>query len=241
MGQRIALVTGGTRGIGAGIARRLHALGYRVAVNYARDAATAARFAKETGLPVYKFDVGDAAACADSIGRIEADLGPIDTLVNNAGITRDGVFHKMTFERWQAVIRTNLDSQYACTRPLIDGMRARGFGRIVLIASLSGQIGLPGQTNYAASKAGMIGFAKALAQENAGRGITVNVVAPGYVATDMVSALPDPILAGLAAGIPVGRIGQVEEIAGAVAFLAAETSGFITGATLSINGGQTMI
>ena len=182
--ERIALVTGGTRGIGAAISAGLKAKGYKVAANYGGNDEAANAFKAETGIPVFKFDVGDAAACEAGIKAVEAEVGPIDILVNNAGITRDGAFHKMTFEKWQAVIKTNLDSMFTCTRPVIEGMRARNFGRIILISSINGQKGQAGQTNYSAAKAGVIGFAKALAQESASKGITVNVIAPGYIATD---------------------------------------------------------
>ncbi|TGD98677.1 acetoacetyl-CoA reductase [Methylobacterium nonmethylotrophicum] len=239
MAERVALVTGGTRGIGAAISKGLKDAGYKVAANYGGNDEAAQAFKDETGIPVFKFDVGDAAACEAGIRAAEAELGPIDVLVNNAGITRDGMFHKMTFEQWQAVIRTNLDSMFTCTRPLIDGMRARGFGRIILISSINGQKGQMGQTNYSAAKAGVIGFAKALAQENANKGITVNVIAPGYIATEMVKAIaPEVLKAKILPHIPVGRLGEAEEIARAVEFLAGEQAGFITGSTLTINGGQ---
>lgn len=239
MAERVALVTGGTRGIGAAISKGLKEAGYKVAANYGGNDDAAQAFKAETGIPVFKFDVGDAAACEAGIRAAEAELGPIDVLVNNAGITRDGMFHKMTFEQWQAVIRTNLDSMFTCTRPLIDGMRSRGFGRIILISSINGQKGQMGQTNYSAAKAGVIGFAKALAQENANKGITVNVIAPGYIGTEMVKAIPEEVLkAKILPHIPVGRLGEAEEIARAVEFLAGEQAGFITGSTLTINGGQ---
>ncbi|TNC10540.1 acetoacetyl-CoA reductase [Methylobacterium terricola] len=239
MAERVALVTGGTRGIGAAISKGLKEAGYKVAANYGGNDEAAQAFKDETGIPVFKFDVGDAAACETGIRAAEAELGPIDILVNNAGITRDGMFHKMTFEQWQAVIRTNLDSMFTCTRPLIDGMRSRGFGRIILISSINGQKGQMGQTNYSAAKAGVIGFAKALAQENANKGITVNVIAPGYIATEMVKAIaPEVLKAKILPHIPVGRLGEAEEIARAVEFLAGEQAGFITGSTLTINGGQ---
>ncbi|MGX7707200.1 acetoacetyl-CoA reductase [Methylobacterium sp. Gmos1] len=239
MAERVALVTGGTRGIGAAISKGLKEAGYKVAANYGGNDEAAQAFKDETGIPVFKFDVGDAAACEAGIRAAEAELGPIDILVNNAGITRDGMFHKMTFEQWQAVIRTNLDSMFTCTRPLIDGMRSRGFGRIILISSINGQKGQMGQTNYSAAKAGVIGFAKALAQENANKGVTVNVIAPGYIATEMVKAIaPEVLKAKILPHIPVGRLGEAEEIARAVEFLAGEQAGFITGSTLTINGGQ---
>jgi len=239
---RVALVTGGTRGIGAAISKTLRAAGYTVAANYGGNDEAANKFKTETGIPVYKFDVSDPAACDAGVKTIEAELGPIDILVNNAGITRDGMFHRMTYEQWSAVIRTNLDSMFTCTRPVIDGMRNRGFGRIIIISSINGQKGQAGQTNYSAAKAGVIGFAKALAQENANKGVTVNVIAPGYIATEMVAAVPEDVLkAKILPLIPVGRLGAAEEIAGAVAYLASEEAGFITGSTLTINGGQYMV
>ena len=236
---RVALVTGGTRGIGEAISKALKASGYSVAASYAGNDEAAQAFKAETGIPVFKFDVADPKACEEAVKTIEHEVGPIDVLVNNAGITRDGMFHRMTYEQWSAVIRTNLDSAFTMTRPLIDGMRARGFGRIVLISSINGQKGQMGQTNYSAAKAGVIGFAKALAQENANKGITVNVIAPGYIATEMVKAVPQDVLkTKILPHIPVGRLGEVEEIARAVLFLAGDEAGFITGSTLSINGGQ---
>ena len=198
-------------------------------------------FKQETGIPVFKFDVSDAAACDAGIKAVESELGPVEILVNNAGITRDGMFHRMTFDQWSAVIRTNLDSMFTCTRPVIDGMRNRGFGRIVIISSINGQKGQMGQANYSAAKAGVIGFAKALAQENANKGVTVNVIAPGYIATEMVKAVPEEVLKSkILPLIPVGRLGEAEEIARSVLFLAADEAGFVTGSTLSINGGQYM-
>ncbi|HEY8567021.1 MAG TPA: acetoacetyl-CoA reductase [Beijerinckiaceae bacterium] len=237
---RVALVTGGTRGIGAAISTALKAAGHTVVANYGGNDEAANAFKAETGIPVVKFDVGDAAAAEKGIREAEGLAGgPIDILVNNAGITRDGMFHRMTFEQWQAVVRTNLDSMFTCTRPLIDGMRSKGFGRIVIISSINGQKGQMGQTNYSAAKAGVIGFAKALAQENANKGVTVNVIAPGYIATEMVRAVPKEVLdTKIIPQIPVGRLGEAEEIARAVVFLAAEDAGFITGSTLTINGGQ---
>ena len=239
---RVALVTGGTRGIGAAISRMLKQAGFKVGANYGGNDEAAQRFKGETGIPVYKFDVADPGACEAGIRALEGELGPVDVLVNNAGITRDGMFHRMTFEQWQAVIRTNLDSMFTCTRPLIDGMRARGFGRIIIISSINGQKGQAGQTNYSAAKAGVIGFAKALAQENASRGVTVNVIAPGYISTEMVQAVPEDVLkTKILPLIPVGRLGDPDEIARAVAYLASDEAGFITGSTLSINGGQYMM
>ncbi len=236
--QRVALVTGGTRGIGAAISKGLLAKGYKVAANYGGNDEAANAFKAETGIPVFKFDVGDYAACEAGIKAVEAEVGPVDVLVNNAGITRDGLFHKMSFEKWQAVIKTNLDSAFTVTRPVIEGMRNRGFGRIILISSINGQKGQIGQANYSAAKAGVIGFAKALAQESASKGITVNVIAPGYIATDMVMAVPEDVRNKIISTIPVGRLGEAEEIARAVEYLAAEDSGFITGSTLTINGAQ---
>jgi acetoacetyl-CoA reductase len=238
---RVAVVTGGTRGIGAAISKGLQAAGCRVAANYGGNDEAANRFKAETGIAVHKFDVSEPAACEAGLKAIEAALGPIDILVNNAGITRDGMFHRMSYENWSAVIRTNLDSMFTCTRPLIEGMRSRGFGRIILISSINGQKGQAGQANYSAAKAGVIGFAKALAQENARNGITVNVIAPGYIATEMVRAVPEEVLKGkILPLIPVGRLGEAEEIARTVVFLASDEAGFITGSTLSINGGQHM-
>ncbi len=238
---RVALVTGGTRGIGAAISKGLQAKGYKVAANYGGNDEAAQSFKAETGIPVFKFDVGDLASCEAGIKAIEAELGPVEVLVNNAGITRDGAFHKMSFEKWQAVIKTNLDSMFTCTRPLIDGMRARGFGRIIIISSINGQKGQAGQTNYSAAKAGVIGFAKALAQESASKGITVNVIAPGYVATEMVMAVAEEIRNKIIATIPTGRLGEADEIAHAVQFLASDEAAFVTGSTLTINGGQHLV
>jgi acetoacetyl-CoA reductase len=239
---RVALVTGGTRGIGAAISKKLKEAGYTVAANYGGNDEAAQMFKDETGIPVYKFDVADVAACEAGIRTVESELGPIDVLVNNAGITRDGMFHRMSFEQWSAVIRTNLDSMYTCTRPVIDGMRNRGFGRIIIISSINGQKGQMGQSNYSAAKAGAIGFAKALAQENANKGVTVNVIAPGYIATEMVQAVPEDVLkAKILPLIPVGRLGEADEIARSVLFLAGDEAGYITGSTLTVNGGQYMV
>lgn len=238
---RVALVTGGTRGIGHAISVALKAAGYKVAANYGGNDEAAQAFQKETGIPVFKFDVGDFKQCADAVKKIEAEVGPIDILVNNAGITRDATLHKMTPEQWSAVIRTNLDSVFNMTRNVIDGMRARNFGRIVSIGSINGQKGQFGQANYSAAKAGLIGFTKAVAQENAAKGITVNAIAPGYIGTEMVKAVPEEVLkTKILPHIPVGRLGEPEEIAAAVVFLAADTSGFVTGSTLTVNGGQYM-
>ena len=237
---RVAVVTGGTRGIGRAISVSLKGAGYRVAANYGHDERTAQVFSAETGIPVFKFDVGDFAACAAGVGAIEAQLGPIEVLVNNAGITRDATMHRMSFEQWDAVIRTNLTSCFNMSRAVIEGMRSRGFGRIVNIGSINGQAGQYGQVNYAAAKSGIHGFTKALAQEGAARGITVNAVAPGYVDTEMVRAVPADVLEKIVARIPVGRLGKADDIARAVRFLVADDADFITGSTLSVNGGQHM-
>ena len=235
---RVALVTGGTRGIGKAISARLKADGFKVAANYAGNAEAAEATAKELGISVYKWDVGDEAQCAEGIAKVVAELGPVDVLVNNAGITRDGQFHKMSSEKWREVIRVDLDSLFYMTRPVIEGMRDRGFGRIINISSINGQKGQFGQVNYSAAKAGMIGFTKALAQESAAKGVTVNVVAPGYIDTDMVAAVPEDALKKIIATIPVGRLGKAEEIAAMVAFLASDQAAFITGATMTVNGAQ---
>jgi acetoacetyl-CoA reductase len=237
---RVAVVTGGTRGIGCAISVALKDAGYRVAAVYASDDKAAQQFKDDTGIPVFKFNVADFAACSDGVKAIEAVLGPIEILINNAGITRDTTMHRMSFDQWNAVIQTNLTSCFNMSRQVIEGMRTRGFGRIVNIGSINGQAGQFGQANYAAAKAGMQGFTKAMAQEGAARGITVNVVAPGYVETDMVHAVPPDVLEKIVARIPVGRLGKPEEIARAVLFLVADEAGFITGSTLSINGGQYM-
>jgi acetoacetyl-CoA reductase len=238
---RVALVTGGTRGIGAAISVALKDAGYKVAATYGGNDAAAAAFKEATGIAVYKWDVGDFEACRAGVARVEADLGPVEVLVNNAGITRDGMLHRMAPENWRAVITTNLDSVFNMTRNVIEGMRARGFGRIVSISSINGQKGQMGQANYSAAKAGLIGFTKAVAQENAFKGITVNAVAPGYIGTEMVRAVPEEVLnAKILPLIPVGRLGEPEEVARCVVFLAGEEAGFITGSTLSVNGGQYM-
>ncbi len=237
---RVALVTGGTRGIGEAISIGLKEKGFTVAANYAGNDEAANAFADKTGIKVFKFDVSDFAACEAGVAQIEKDLGPVDVLVNNAGITRDGTLHKMGPEQWQAVIQTNLSSCYNLCHAVIDGMRERSFGRIVNIGSVNGQAGQYGQVNYAAAKSGIHGFTKALAQEGAGKGVTVNAIAPGYVETDMVRAVPANVLEKIVAKIPVGRLGQVEDIARGVEFLVADEAGFITGSTLSINGGQHM-
>jgi acetoacetyl-CoA reductase len=240
---RVALVTGGSRGIGAAISKALKGAGYGVAASYAGNDEAADKFKGETGIPVFKWDVGDFDACAAGVKKVEAEIGPVDVLVNNAGITRDGFFHRMSKEQWSAVIRTNLDSLFNMTRPVIEGMRSRNFGRIIVISSINGQKGQMGQVNYSAAKAGDIGFVKALAQENANKGITVNAICPGYIGTEMVQAIDPKILeTKIIPLIPVGRLGKPEEIARAVVYLADEESGaFITGSTLSINGGQYMM
>lgn len=238
--NQIAIVTGGTRGIGAAISTELLRLGYTVAANFAGNTEAAERFASQSGAHVYQFDVSDFDACRDGVARIEAELGPVSALVNNAGITRDGTVHKMSAESWDDVIRTNLGSCFNMCRAVIDGMREREYGRIVNIGSINGQAGQYGQVNYAAAKSGIHGFTKALAQEGAARGITVNAIAPGYIETSMVEAVPERVLEKIIARIPVGRLGQPDEIARGVAFLVAPEAGFITGSTLSINGGQHM-
>jgi acetoacetyl-CoA reductase len=236
---RVALVTGGTRGIGAAISKALKAEGYKVAATYGGNDAAAEKFKAETGIPVFKWDVASFEACAEGVKKVEAELGPIDVLVNNAGITRDTAFHKMTLDQWNSVINTNLGSLFNMTRQVIEGMRARKFGRIVNISSINGQKGQFGQVNYSAAKAGDIGFTKALALENAKGGITVNVIAPGYINTEMVQAVPKDVLEkNVIPQIPVNRLGEPEEIARAVLFLAADDAGFITGSTLTVNGGQ---
>ncbi len=238
---RVALVTGGTRGIGEAISIALKDAGHTVAATYGGNVEAAEAFTAATGIAAYRWDVGDFDACQAGIARIEADLGPVDVLVNNAGITRDGMLHKSSLENWQAVIRTNLDSVFNMSRGVLEGMRARGFGRIISISSINGQKGQMGQANYSAAKAGVIGFTKALAQENAFKGITVNAIAPGYIATEMVRAVPEEVLkTKILPLIPVGRLGEAAEIGRAVLFLAAEDAGFITGSTLTINGGQYM-
>ncbi len=237
---RVAVVTGGTRGIGRAIAEKLHRSDYRVAANFAGNEDAARRFTGETGIKSYRFDVSDYKSCEAGIKRVNEELGPVDILVNNAGITRDAVLHRMTPEQWGAVIATNLTSCFNMCRLVIDGMRERGFGRIVNIGSINGQAGQYGQVNYAAAKSGIHGFTKALAQEGAGKGITVNAVAPGYIDTDMVRAVPQAVLEKIVARIPTGRLGQAEEIARTVLFLVSDESGFITGSTLSVNGGQHM-
>ncbi|HUN98753.1 MAG TPA: acetoacetyl-CoA reductase [Bradyrhizobium sp.] len=238
--QRVALVTGGTRGIGRSIAIALKDRGYRVAANYHGNEAAAKAFMHETGIPAFKFDVADFAGCEGGVEQVEQALGPIEVLVNNAGITHDAVLHKMMPAQWQEVIATDLTSCFNMCRLVIGGMRDRGFGRIVNISSINGQKGQFGQTNYAAAKAGIIGFTKALALESATRGITVNAVAPGYTATEMVMAVPKEVLAKIVAQIPVGHLGRPDDIARIVCFLVSDEANFITGSTLTANGGQYM-
>jgi acetoacetyl-CoA reductase len=238
---RVALVTGGTRGIGHAISVALKAAGCSVAANYAGNDAAANKFKDETGIPVYKWSVADYDACAAGIQQVEADLGPVDILVNNAGITRDAMFHRMTPEQWNEVISTNLSGLFNMTHPIFPGMRGRGFGRIINISSINGQKGQMGQVNYSAAKAGDLGFTKALAQEGAFKGVTVNAVCPGYIGTEMVRAIDPQVLeTKIVPQIPVGRLGEPEEIARIVAFLASDEAGFITGSTISANGGQYM-
>lgn len=238
---RIALVTGGTRGIGAAICKRLAEKGYDVVASYAGNEVAAADFEKATGIKSFKWSVADYQACTDGIKQVEDAIGPIEILVNNAGITRDGMFHKLSFEQWREVIDTNLNGVFNMTHHVWPGMRERKFGRIITISSVNGQKGQMGQTNYAASKAGEIGFTKSLAQEGARAGITVNAICPGYIGTEMVMAVPEKVREAIIAQIPVGRLGTPEEIARAVEFLASDDASFITGSTLSANGGQYMI
>jgi acetoacetyl-CoA reductase len=237
---RVAVVTGGTRGIGEAISLGLKDAGYKVAAVYAGNDEKAREFSERTGIAVFKWDVSNFEACKEGLGKVAAELGPVDIVVNNAGITRDGVLHRMTFEQWNDVIQTNLTSCFNMCRNVIDGMRERGFGRIVNIGSINGQAGQYGQVNYAAAKSGIHGFTKALAQEGAAKGITVNAIAPGYIDTDMVRAVPPNVLEKIVAKVPVGRLGKASEIARGVLFLVADEGGFVTGATLSINGGQHM-
>jgi acetoacetyl-CoA reductase len=239
---RVALVTGGTRGIGAAICKTLKAAGYTVAATYGGNDEAAQKFKAETGIHVYKWDVSSFDACAAGVQQVEAALGPVDVLVNNAGITRDAMFHRMKPEQWNAVVNTNLNSLFNMCRPVIEGMRARKFGRIIMISSINGQKGQMGQTNYSAAKAGELGFTKALAQESAKSGITVNAICPGYIATEMVKAVPQDVLEkNILPLIPLGRLGEPEEIARCVAFLASDDAGLITGSTLTANGGQHMV
>jgi acetoacetyl-CoA reductase len=240
--SRVAVVTGGTRGIGEAISKALKTAGYKVAANYGGNDEAAQKFKAATGVAVYTWDVSAYEACAAGLKQVEADLGPVDVLINNAGITKDGAFHKMTLEQWNAVINTNLGSLFNMTRQVIEGMRARKFGRVINISSINGQKGQFGQVNYSAAKAGDIGFTKALALESAKGGITVNAICPGYINTEMVQAVPKEVLEkNILPQIPVNRLGEPEEIARAVVFLAADEAGAITGSTLSINGGQYMV
>ena len=235
---RVALVTGGTRGIGAAVSRALKDAGYNVAANYGGNDEAANAFKSETGIPVFKWDVGDYEACAAGVVAVENEVGPVEVLVNNAGISRDAMLQKMTHEQWSEVIRTNLDSVFNMTRPVINGMRERGFGRIVSISSINGQQGMLGLTNYCAAKAGMVGFTRAVALEGARKGITANAIAPGYVATDLLAGVSDKVMEHIVGQIPVGRLGEADEVARCVVFLAADESAWITGSTLTINGGQ---
>ena len=238
---RVAVVTGGTRGIGLAISIALKSKGFRVAANYAGNDKAAHAFQAETGIPVYKFNVGDYAACAAGLKMIERDLGPVEIVINNAGITRDGMLHRMTPEQWNEVISVDLSSMFNMVRPVIDGMRTRNWGRIVNITSINGQKGQMGQTNYSAAKSGVIGFTKALAQESARKGITVNAIAPGYIDTEMVSAVAEDVMKSIVGQIPVGRLGTAQEIARCAAYLVSDDAAFITGSTVTINGGQYMI
>ena len=238
---RVALVTGGTRGIGRAIVERLKADGMKVAAGYSGNDAVAEACAKDLGIMVVKGNVGNFADCQNAAERVAAELGPIDVLVNNAGITRDGVFHRMDSEQWGEVVRVNMDSLFNMTRQVIEGMREREWGRIINISSINGQKGQIGQTNYSAAKAGVIGFTKALALENAKKGVTVNCVAPGYIDTEMVQAVPAKVLESIIGQIPAGRLGSGEEIADTVSFLAGERAAYVTGTTLSLNGGQYLV
>ena len=238
---RVAVVSGGTRGIGAAISKALKAAGYKVAANYAGNDEAASKFKAETGIPTYKWDVSNYEACVAGLKQVETDLGPVEVLINNAGITKDAPFHRMTPDQWYAVINTNLNSLFNMTRPLWEGMRARKFGRVINISSINGQKGQFGQANYSSAKAGDIGFTKALALEGARAGITVNAITPGYINTEMVQAVPKDVLEkNILPLIPIGRLGEPEEIARCVVFLAADDAGLITGSTLSANGGQIM-
>jgi acetoacetyl-CoA reductase len=238
--SRVALVTGGTRGIGEAISVALKAEGYTVAATYAGNEEAAKKFSDATGIATYCFDVSDYDACQAEVKKIEDDLGAVEVLVNNAGITRDGTMHKMNFQQWNEVIQTNLTSCFNMCHSVLNGMRERSFGRIVNIGSVNGQAGQYGQVNYAAAKSGIHGFTKALAQEGAAKGITVNAIAPGYIATEMVRAVPENVLEKIVMRIPVGRLGEASEIARGVVFLVSDDAGFVTGSTLSINGGQHM-
>ena len=237
---KVALVTGGTRGIGEAISIALHQAGYKVAATYARDHDSANAFKEQTGIPVFSFDVSHPDECVNGVAAVEKQLGPVDILVNNAGITRDAMLHKLKDDDWENVLRTNLSSCFYMSKAVVNGMRERNFGRIINISSINAQAGQLGQTNYSAAKAGILGFTKALARETARKGITVNAVAPGYIKTDMTDAVPEAVMAKIVEQIPVGRLGEPEEIARAVLFLAGDDAGFITGETLSVNGGHYM-
>ncbi len=235
---RVALVTGGTRGIGAACSKALKDAGYNVAASYAGNDDAANAFKAETGISVFKWDVGDYAACEKGVAAVEAEVGPVEVLVNNAGISRDAMLNKMTAEQWSEVMRTNLDSVFNVTRQVINGMRDRKFGRIISISSINGQQGMLGLSNYCAAKAGMIGFTRAVALEGARKGITANAIAPGYVATELLSGVSEKVMEAIVGQIPVGRLGEAEEVARCVVFLAADEAAWITGSTISINGGQ---
>ncbi len=235
---RVALVTGGTRGIGAACSKALKDAGYSVAASYAGNDEAANAFKAETGIPVFKWDVGDYAACEKGVAAVEAEVGPVDVLVNNAGISRDSMLNKMTPEQWSEVMRTNLDSVFNVTRQVINGMRERKFGRVISISSINGQQGMLGLSNYCAAKAGIIGFTRTLALEGARKGITANAIAPGYMATELLAGVSEKVMDAIVGQIPVGRLGEAEEVARCVVFLAADEAAWITGSTLTINGGQ---
>jgi acetoacetyl-CoA reductase len=237
---RVALVTGGTRGIGAACCKALKEAGYKVAANYGGNDDAANAFKKETGIPVFKWDVGDYLACEQGVIAVENEVGPVEVLVNNAGISRDAMLQKMTHEQWTQVIRTDLDSVFNMTRQVINGMRERSFGRVINISSINGQQGMLGLSNYCSAKAGMIGFTRAVALEGARKGVTANAIAPGYVATELLAGVSDKVMEAIVGQIPVGRLGEAEEVARCVVFLAADESAWITGSTLTINGGQLM-
>jgi len=237
---RVALVTGGTRGIGEAVSKALKKAGYNVAATYAGNDDAAQAFKKETGIPVFKWDVGDYAACEQGVVAVENEVGPIEVLVNNAGISRDAMLQKMSSEQWEQVMRTDLDSVFNMTRQVINGMRERGFGRIINISSINGQQGMLGLSNYCAAKAGMIGFTRAVALEGARKGVTANAIAPGYVATELLANVSEKVMEAIVGQIPVGRLGEADEVARCVVFLAADESAWITGSTLTINGGQLM-